>query len=99
MHVSNDSTDGAYDNNADYTYNSVLQRMEWEYKTNQNFGPLIAAFSISVDVENRASWNSDVELRLEWSRIDTGGIPHDQETHVISFNKLSSRRKLGRYRY
>ena len=65
LFVTNDSTDGAFDNNDDYSYNSVAKEMIWEYKL-PNYGLLEATFSMSVYYNLHATGTSDVYLRVQW---------------------------------
>jgi hypothetical protein len=83
--ASNDSSNGGFDNNNDYTYDPVTKEMKWTYKTNYNFGPMVAAFSITIDVDASASWNSDTEMKVRWFKNNTSGAPLKEET-LVSLN-------------
>lgn len=65
LKVSNDSTDGAFDNNDDYSYNAGTYAMTWQYKA-QHFGTLEANFSMTVYYKLNATRDSEVELRVQW---------------------------------
>jgi hypothetical protein len=66
LKVSNDSTNGAYDNNGVYQYNAGPKTMQWTYLTGFNYGNLIASFRVQVSVEASVSQNSSAELRIQW---------------------------------
>jgi hypothetical protein len=75
--VTNDSTDGAFDNNNTYTYDSSTKAMTWTYLPAFNYGALDATFHISVFVDALASDDGDVVLRVLWYKnnqlISDGG--------------------------
>lgn len=70
--VSNDSTDGAYDNNGtpgDYTYVPTAT-MRWQYNT-PHYGILSATFSITLSLNAKVDMgsnlkNSHVQVRIQW---------------------------------
>lgn len=64
--VTNDSTNGAYDNNSEYSYNTSTFEMTWEYKA-PDFGPLIAGFSAIVAWSYRMRGaNDDFHCVVDW---------------------------------
>jgi hypothetical protein len=66
LNVSNDSTDGGFDNNNDYVWDAVGKSMAWQYKP-QHFGVLDATFSLQVDVNARLNGStSDCTLTVKW---------------------------------
>ena len=70
MEVSNDSTDGAYDNNNDYSF--VTNRMVWEYKA-PHFGPLEA--TLSCQISHNATLvgsNTYCHYKIQWYHFDSG---------------------------
>lgn len=62
--ASNDSIDGAFDNNGVYSY--TVPELKWTYLPSFNYGPLEAHFSFNMFVTAVATANSNVELRLQW---------------------------------
>jgi hypothetical protein len=66
LQVINDSTDGAFDNNNDYTYNQSTSEMTWTYNP-VDFGPLVAGLSMIVayDIKMRGS-NDDMHVWVDW---------------------------------
>jgi hypothetical protein len=62
--ASNDSIDGAFDNNGVYTYTNP--EMKWTYLPSFNYGPLQATFYINMAVSAIATANSEIELRIQW---------------------------------
>lgn len=65
LKVTNDSTDGAFDNNDDYSWNPATKEMVWNYKT-PHFGVLEATFSATIFYSLHATGNSDVDLYIQW---------------------------------
>lgn len=67
MHVTNDSTNGGYDNSNTYEYVSG-NTMQWTYLTAPafNFGLLQATFHINVWFDGLVRKNSDIEVRVQW---------------------------------
>lgn len=55
VNCTNDSTDGAFDNNNDYTY--VAKEMKWTYNT-PHYGALDATLSIAIDFEHTVTFSS-----------------------------------------
>ena len=69
LEVSNDSTDGAYDNNNDYTFTGGFS-MLWEYKT-PHFGNLDATFSVQVPFDcTLVGSNSYCRYSMRWYHTD-----------------------------
>lgn len=64
--ASNDSIDGAFDNNGVYSYSTPLTEMKWTYLPAFNYGSLEAHFSFNAFVSAVATANSNVELRIQW---------------------------------
>lgn len=62
--ASNDSIDGAFDNNGVYTY--VNPEMKWTYLPAFSYGPLDAHFYFNMSITAVATANSDVEARIQW---------------------------------
>lgn len=62
--VSNDSTNGAFDNNNVYQY--VAPVMKYTYNPAFNYGTLEATFHLNVFVDAACTANSDVELRVQY---------------------------------
>jgi hypothetical protein len=62
--ASNDSTNGAFDNNGVYNY--VAPAMNWTYLPAFNYGSLEGTFHLNMAVTAVATANSDVELRVQW---------------------------------
>jgi hypothetical protein len=74
--VDNDSTNGGFDNNNVYAYNSGTFAMVWTYSTAFPYGSLKAHMHISVLVNSTVTANSDAELRVSWYKngvLITGG--------------------------
>lgn len=68
LNVSNDSTNGAFDNNNTYQFIQPDHKMSWKYPTLAQFdyGILEATFHFAVFVNATATANSDVEFRIKW---------------------------------
>jgi hypothetical protein len=64
--ASNDSIDGAFDNNGVYEYSTLLKEMKWTYLPSFNYGSLEARFYINMPISGVATANSTVELRIQW---------------------------------
>jgi len=62
--ASNDTIDGAFDNNGVYSYSNP--DMTWTYLPAFNYGALEAHFSFNIFVTAVATANSVVELRIQW---------------------------------
>ena len=65
MKVTNDSTDGAFDNNNDYSYDTGAFEMKWEYKT-PYYGALEATFSMNMFYQFHCTGNSAVAVYAQW---------------------------------
>jgi hypothetical protein len=70
LQVTNDSTDGMFDNNNDYSYLSGNQEMRWTYNS-PSYGTLEATYSIILNVDALAGSNSDVGLQVHWYKNGT----------------------------
>lgn len=64
--VTNDSTNGAFDNNGVYDYNTPAKEMKWTYLPAFDYGNLLGTFHLNMAVQAVATANSDVELRVQW---------------------------------
>lgn len=62
--ATNESLNGAFDNNGVYDY--VSPEMKWTYLPAFNYGKLEATFHLNMAVTAVATANSDVELRVQW---------------------------------
>lgn len=70
LQVTNDNSNGGYDNNNDYTY--VSSEMKFTYNT-PHFGPVQAHFSFDMQSEvdmnaHSAGTPADIEIRLQWRK-------------------------------
>lgn len=66
LDVSNDSTDGMFDNNDDYQYDAVNKEMKWTYKT-PDYGSLTATFSMQINYDARLNGStSSVKMYVYW---------------------------------
>jgi hypothetical protein len=66
LQVSNDSTNGAFDNSGVYTWDDVNWEMEYTYLNQFQYGTLEHHFHIAWLVNAVASNNSDVLLRVQY---------------------------------
>lgn len=64
--ATNDSTNGAFDNNGVYNYDAINFEMEWTYLPAFDYGTLDGTFHTALFVSAVATANSDVELRIKW---------------------------------
>ncbi len=71
LKVTNDSTNGAFDNNNEYSYESVpFRRMVWEYKI-PNHGTLDATLSTQVSFDCTLVGNNSIcHYELQWYHYD-----------------------------
>lgn len=68
LNVTNDSTDGGFDNNGvpgNYTYNPATYEMTWTYNP-PHFGMLEATFSMMIEYQFYCSGNSSGNLYVQW---------------------------------
>lgn len=65
LNVSNDQTDGAFDNNNDYSYDDYSYEMKWQYKA-PYYGVLEATFSMQVMYNMHCTGNSSAVLYVQW---------------------------------
>lgn len=74
LDVSNDSTDGGFDNSNSYSYNSSTKTMKWTYLSSLSYGRLNAFFSMAVDIDATAVYSADSEMVVKWYKksIATG---------------------------
>lgn len=85
LQVSNDNTNGAYDNNGDYTY--VSQAMTFTYLA-PDFGAVKAHFSLdlesSIDLNAKAGGiHADCEVRVQWRK---NGVLFDSGNGAFNSN-------------
>lgn len=86
--VSNDSTDGAFDNNDDYFWNPSTFEMQWTYKS-PDFGPLDATFSMDIQYDARLNHRtSDITMVVYWYK---NGV----ETQVTEIVRVTGALILG----
>jgi hypothetical protein len=69
--VSNDSTDGAFDNNNSYTYDVANKAMTWTYLPAFSFGTIEVGFYINIFLETEVNSNSDMHLWVRWFKNGT----------------------------
>lgn len=72
--VSNDSTNGAFDNNGVYEYDAVNKEMKWTYLPAFDYDTIETTFRLEMFVRAVATANSDVELRVQWFK---NGVKQD----------------------
>lgn len=80
LQVSNDSTDGAYDNNNDYSYNTGTLEMEWQYKA-PHYGTLEATFSMNFFYSILCTGTSYAQIRVQWFK---NGVQFSGDNGVYS---------------
>lgn len=78
LHVTNDSTNGAFDNNGVYDYDAGTQQMRFTYiPAFSSYGLLSATFHIAIFFNASVSSNSGMTVRLAWYKngvkLDNGG--------------------------
>jgi hypothetical protein len=96
LHVINDAINGAFDNNNVYTYDGVAFEMKWEYLSAFNYGTLEGTFHLNMAVNAFASWNSDVELRVQWFKNGIrvpNGNDNGNGTLLVNLNPGSTQRR------
>lgn len=64
--VSNDSTNGAFDNNGVYEYDTPTREMKWTYLPAFDYGHVDATVHLQVAVTAKATVGSFVQLRVQW---------------------------------
>jgi hypothetical protein len=69
--VTNDSTEGAFDNNDSYAWDATNKEMEWTYLPAFNYGNLDVTLSIKLDVDSYRTGNSHVFIYLRWFKNGT----------------------------
>lgn len=86
LFVDNDTTQGAFDNNNDYTWDAPNYVMIWSYNP-PHYGRLEANLLLTIEVEAFVNQNSDVELRVQWFRngvqFDGGFGPYNANGNLI----------------
>lgn len=81
LKVSNDSTDGAFDNNNDYTYDAANREMKWTYNS-PDFGNLEAHFSMQVQIDAKLNGaNSNINSQVNWFKNGTS-VGFSKITHL-----------------
>jgi hypothetical protein len=90
LHVTNDSTDGAFDNNDEYSYNTSTFEMTWEYKP-PDFGPLIAGLSAIIGYKVRMRGNNDdMGCWVDWfvQRVGESTPTFEATTPIINQDSI-----------
>ncbi|HQW16470.1 MAG TPA: hypothetical protein PK682_16165 [Niabella sp.] len=64
--VSNDSTDGAFDNNDMYSYDAANAEMKWQYKSAFDYGALDVEFYFNAKIKIKVSNGSHSDFKLKW---------------------------------
>lgn len=64
--VSNDSTNGAFDTNDTYRYNTTTKEMTWTYLPAFDYSKLEAMFHLQMQYDYIATDSGDVEARVRW---------------------------------
>jgi hypothetical protein len=80
--VSNDSTNGAFDNNGSYVYDAVNLAMKWTYLPAYDYGNLDATFHFQAIVDTTVAANSRSELHIHWFK---NGVQF-RETELVNLN-------------
>lgn len=84
VHVDNDATDGAFDNNNVYTWDAGQKAMKWVYSPQFTYGPIDATFHIQCQIDAVAASNPTTHTRLhvKWSK---NGSQYQQDT-ILEIN-------------
>lgn len=77
--VDNETTNGAFDNNGVYEYDSANKEMKWNYIPGFNYGTLSAAFHFQAYIDATVAANSEIDARIEWYK---NGVLFKQEEFV-----------------
>lgn len=77
LKVTNDSTDGAFDNNGSYSYDTGTFRMTWTYLSAFNYGTLEGNFHFDLFVDTLVSAGSSVEVWVQWYK--NGSVVRDMQ--------------------
>lgn len=73
--ASNDSINGAFDNNGVYEWDAGAYEMKWTYLPAFDYDELEATFYLNMAVQAVATANGDVELRAKWFKNGVH-VPH-----------------------
>jgi hypothetical protein len=88
LDVSNDSTNGGFDNNGVYSY-IPSYTMQWTYNPAFNYGSLLGTFHLNVFLQAVATANSDVEVRVQYFKNGIRVVSHDDNgngTELLSLH-------------
>jgi hypothetical protein len=66
VEISNDSTNGAFDNQGVYEWNAAAREARWTYLPAFNYGALEAVFHFQAAIEATVTANSTAEVRVRW---------------------------------
>lgn len=66
LKVTNETINGAFDNNSVYNYNQPKAEMNWVYPTTLQYGLLSATFHLNLYVDAQTTSNSDIEIDTYW---------------------------------
>lgn len=66
LDVSNDSTNGGFDNSGTYSYDVPTLSCNWTYLPAFDFGVLEAGFYVNVFIDTQVNANSDMHLQAHW---------------------------------
>lgn len=105
LDISNDSINGAFDNNGVYEYDAVNREAKWRYLPQFNFGKIRATFYLQIFVDATVSANSDIELRAQIFKNGVKQItPNDNGngTEIVSLSApslIGRRDKVGTFDY
>ncbi len=94
--VSNDSTDGGFDNNGVYSYDATAKEMKWTYVPAFNYGTLEATFHLQLQADATVAAGSDVELRVQYFKNGVRVMSHDDNgngTNMVNISKAGVGRK------
>lgn len=87
--ASNDSTDGAYDNNNLYKYED--REMRWAYKAPYNYGKLKVTLNLQIDWHVSMVSSSSVLIRVDWFKngnlVESHEIINYQTPSNLGFDK------------
>lgn len=64
--VSNDATNGGFDDNGVYEYDTPSKTAQWEYLNIFDYGTLEATFHLQINYNYVATDNGTVEARVKW---------------------------------
>jgi hypothetical protein len=90
LKVSNDSSNGGFDNNNTYTYDAGTKLMTWTYPYAFNYGVLEATFHLAISVDATVAGNSDVELRIQYFKNGVRVTSHDDNGNGTELVNISA---------